>query len=107
MRTTQLTGALLGACCFLASARASADPSDAPARRRPTWWVDVRPWTCAKWAAPLAGRIALACDAADDACTLASEESRATHRVVLRCDGEGESWTLEAYAKNGDLLWST
>jgi hypothetical protein len=72
---------------------------------RAAWWVEVRPWTCAEWTAPLAREIQLACDAVG-ACTVAAEEAHADRRAVLSCAGETEPWTIDAQSATGLRLWS-
>jgi hypothetical protein len=88
----------------VATAALLAVPAPAHAGDTPTaWWVNTRPWTCARWSAPLAQEIQLACDAGAG-CSIASDEHSASRCATLVCSSD-DHWTLEASDRSGRILW--
>ena len=68
------------------------------------WWVETRPWTCARWVRPLAEEIQLACDAGAG-CGIAPDERSASRCATLVCSSD-DHWTLEARDRSGRILWT-
>jgi hypothetical protein len=81
-------------------ARADAPPAN-------TWWIEAKPWSCARFLGPIARAVQAACDAGAGTCALAPTEGSASHRLILFCEDAQDSWRVSVERADHQPLWST